>query len=304
MAIERVRIALRPTGGGGAFTTLRRTNDALTVGTETVRSDNVRSDRKRDGQKVTTLTVGGTLDFEMTAAEYDQILAAALCTTWQADTPVAGTDQIKVGTTDVQFDILKSYLDSDRHVLMTGMYVTQLQLTMNAGEKITAQATFMGEGHDDAYDPSGDTFNAPADALFFDSTSNLSSIEIDGAPISGMCITAMSLTIANGFASDQCLGSLYQKHHKGSVDITGSKAFRMSAAAFDLWKNSITNTPISSSFTMGDGSNSYVFNIGREYLSGDLPSGALDAILSVELSTTVATDASGDMISIERTLAP
>lgn len=304
MAIERVRIAIRAAGSAGNWTVLRRTNDALTVGAQTVRSDNVRDDRMRDGQKISTITVGGTLDFEMTAAEYDQILAAALCSDWVADTPAVGTDQLKVGTTDVQFDVLKSYLDSDRHVLMTGMYVSQLQLTMNAGEKITAQATFMGEGHDDAYDPAGDVFDAVSDAILFDSSSNLSSIQIDGQPVAGMCITAMSLAIANGFASDQCLGSVHQRHHKGSCDITGSKTIRMSAGAFDLWKNTLANTPISSSFTMGDGTDSYVFSIGKEYLSGDLPSGGLDSILSVELSTTAAVDAAGDMIKIERTLAP
>ncbi|MFG6139509.1 phage tail tube protein [Halomonas sp. B23F22_10] len=304
MAIERVRIAIRPKGSTDPWTTIRRTNDALTVGTETQRSDNVRSDRLRDGQKVTGLTVGGTVSFEMTTAEYDDILAAALCSTWLTDTPTAGTDELRVGTADIQHDVLKSYLDSDRHVLMSGMYVSQLQLTMSAGQKITGQATFMGESHDDEYDPSGDTFNDPADPIFFDSSNNLSSLMIDGSAISGMCITGMSLAIANGFQSDQCVGSLHQKHHKGSVDITGQKTIRMSAAALDLWKQTLTNTPISSSFTMGDGSNSYVFSLGKEYLSGDLPSGGLDQILSVQLDTTAAVDDLGSMISIERTLTP
>lgn len=299
---NQVRIAIRPTAGGN-WTTLRRTNDALTASGEATRSDNIRSDRMRDGQKIATVTVGGTVDFEMTAAEYDQILAAAMCNTWAVDTPAAGTDRLTVGIADTTFEVLKSYLDSGKHVLMKGMEVSQLQLTMSAGEKITGQVTFMGTEADYEYDPSGDTFDPAAEALFFDSSNNLSSIQIDGQPLSGMCITGMDLTISNNHSSDQCLGTQYQRHHKGSADITGTKTFRMSAAAFDLWKNTLTNTPISSSFTMGDGTNSYVFSTGKEFLSGDLPSGGLDAILSVDLSTTAAVDATGEMLLIDRTLA-
>lgn len=293
---NRVRIAIRPTGTS-PWTTLRRTGDALTASAQTVRSDNIRSDRMRDGQKVTTITVGGTLDIEFTAAEYDQILAAAMCNAW-------ATDVLTVGTDTVTFDVLKSYLDSGKHVLMSGMEVGQLQLTMNAGEKITGQVTFAGTEADPDYDPTLDTFNEPSDALLFDSSNNLSSILIDGQPLSGTCVTGMSLTINNNHSQDQCLGTLYQRQHKGSCDITGTKTIRMSAEAFDLWKNTLTSTPVSSSFTMGDGSDSYVFAIGAEYLSGDLPSGGLDAILSLELNSTVATDSTGEMLTITRSLAP
>lgn len=300
---NRVRIGMRVDGSTANWTTLRRTNDALTAGTETTRSENVRSDRMRDGQKITTITVGGTLDIEMTAAEYDALIAAAMCNSWVVDTPVAGTDQITVGTATTKFEILKSYLDEDRHVLMKGMEVSQIQLTMDAGSKITGQVTFMGTEADPEYDPSTDTFDPAADALFFDSSNNLSSLMIDGSAISGMCVTGMSLTINNNHQSDQCVGTQYQRHWKGSADITGSKTFRMSAGAFDLWKNTLTNVPISSSFTMGDGTNSYVFSTGVEYLSGDLPSGSLDSILSLELDYTVAVDSAGEMLTIERTLA-
>ncbi|WP_129141534.1 phage tail tube protein [Modicisalibacter coralii] len=301
---NRVRIAIRPDGSSSNWKTLRRTNDALTAGTNTTRSENVRSDRMRDGQKITTITVGGTLNIEMTAAEYDDLIAAAMCSTWTADTPTAGTDQITVGTTTTKFEVLKSYLDEDRHILMSGMEVGQLELNMDSGSKITGTVTFMGTQEDHEYDPSTDTFDPASDALFFDSSNNLSSVTIDGSPLSGIAITGMSMTINNNHQTDQELGTQYQTHHKGSADITTSKTVRMSASAFDLWKNTLTNTPIATSFTMGDGSNSYVFSQGREFLSGDAPSGGLDAILTFTLNGVSAVDATGEMLTIERTLAP
>jgi len=300
---NQVRIAIRPKGSTDPWTVLRRTGDALTLSANTQRSNNVRSDRLRDAQKVTGLTVGGTVDFEMTASEYDDLIAAAMCSTWEADTPSAGTDQIKVGTKTTQFDVLKSYQDSDEHVLMQDMEVASLSINMSAGERITAQVTFAGGGADYQYDPSGDTFDSVASAMFFDSSNNLSSITVDGSPLTGTCITAMSINIDNSHQQDQCIGSLYQTQHKGSANITTNKTIRMSSEAFSLWSNMITNTPVAFSFTMGDGADSYSFSAPAEYLSGDLPSGGLDAILSLDLSGALAADAAGDMLTIERTIS-
>jgi len=298
---NRVRIAYRAAGSSDNWKIIRRTNDALNAGTETVRSDEIRSDRKRGAQKITTITVGGTVDFEFSAASFDDFLAGAMCMPWDVDTPVAGTDQLRVGTIDTQFDILKSYLDEDRHVLLKECEVGQLSLTMDAGAKVTGQIDFAGTEVDDAYDPSLDTFDPAGTTIIMDSSSNLSSIMIDGAAVTGMIVTGLSLTINNNHTAGQGIGSQYQFHDKGSADITGTKTFRMSAAAFDLWKNTLTNTPISSSVTLGDGTTSYVFKAGEEYLAGDLPSGALDTILSLELNSVVATDSAGEMLVIERT---
>lgn len=301
---NRVRIAYRTAGSSDNWQVLRRTNDALTAGTETVRSDEIRADRMRSGQSVVTLTAGGTLDFEFSAKSFDDMLAAAMCTTWEDDAPAAGESQLGVGTDTVKLDILKSYLDEGKHVLLEECEVSQFSLTLDSGSKVTGQISYMGTNVDYEYDPSGDTFDDAPTTLMMNSSSNLSSIKVDGSPLSGMCITSMSLTINNNHQSDQCVGSLYQQHHKGSANITGNKTFRMSANAFDLWAQTITNVPISSSFELGDGDTTYRFITGKEYLSGDLPSGALDDILSLSLDTVAAVDDTGEMLLIERTPPP
>lgn len=300
---NQVRIAIRPDDDTGEWTVLRRTNDALSLGTETVRSNNVRSDRLRDAQKVVTQTVGGTIDFEMTASEYDDLIAAAMCNTWEADTPDVGTDQIKVGTDTTKFEVLKSFLDEDRHVQFTGMEVASLSITMNSAERITAQVTFAGSGADYEYDPSTDTFSTPSAAMFFDASNNLSEITFDGEPLTGTCITGMTLTIDNSHQTEQCIGSVFQDHYKGSANITTSKTLRMTAEAYDIWKNMLTNTPIAFDFRMGDGDSYYDFSAVKEYLSGDLPGGGVDELLSFELTGALAADDSADMLTIERTIA-
>ena len=300
---NRVRIAIRPSGSTDNFQVLNRTDDSLSPNSETERSQAIRADRKRGGQKVVTQTVGGSLSIEFTADDYDDILAAAMCNAWAEDTPTAGTDQLAVGTATTKFDVLKSFLDEDRHVLMKEMEVSQLQLTMNSGERVTGEITFAGTESDLEFDPSAETFDEPSNNLFMDSSNNISSLQIDGDPVDGMVITGMTLNINNNHQSGQGLGSQFQYHDKGSADITGSMTFRFASAAYDLWKNTITNVPVSTSFTLGDGTTDYTFKAGEQYLSGDLPNGALDSILSLELDTVVATDDSNEMLLIERQTA-
>lgn len=293
---NRVRIAYRTAGTSGAWKVLRRTNDSLTVGTDTAVSDEVRSDRLRGGQKVVTHTAGGSIDFEFSAKSFDDILAAAFMSSWTSD-------ELTVGTTTVELDILKSYLDEGRHVLLERCQVSQLSLTMDSASKITGTVELVGTSIDADYSITTDTFDDPEDELFMDSSNNLGSIKVNGSDISGMCFTSMGLTLDNSMQSESCLGSVYQSHFKGSAAVTGSITVRSSAAAFGLWENSITNTPVALEYTLGDGSNSYIVEIASGYLSGDLPSGGLDAILSFNLDFTAATTAAGDYLKITRILS-
>ncbi|MGB1951961.1 MAG: phage tail tube protein [Marinobacter sp.] len=300
---SRVRIAYREAGASTPWIIIRRTNDALTVGTETQRSDEIRSDRTRGDQKVTTITAAGTIDFEFNASNLDVFIAAALGGTWTADTPVVGTDQLKNGVTVPKFEFLKSYLDTDDHVKIGDAVVGEMQLTANAGEKVTGQISIMGSSHDDDYDPTGDTFDEPSDTVIMDSSNNLGTILIDGSAASGICFTGISFTISGGFQMSQCVGNQYQDHFAGSIDITGTLTTRLSAEGLALWRKSITSTPVSFGFTLSEGDDSYDISLPRNFLSGDLPSGGLDAILTSDLTLTSARDANGVMMQVERTLA-
>lgn len=293
---NRVRIAYRAAGSTNPWRIVRRTGDALTAGTETVRSDEIRSDRQRSGQKVVTITAGGTLDIEMAAESYDDFLAAALCTTWTADV-------LTVGTSTVRFDVIKSYLADDEHIVLKNMEVGQLSLTAESGAKITGQITFMGTEVDTDYDPSADTFTDAGTGLIFDSSNNLNGVTVDGSALVNTTFKALGLTINNNHQTDQGVGSQFQNHFKGSCDITTTSTIRMASSALDLWRSSIANTPVALAFNMADNDGySYAFELGEVYLSTEPPSGALDAILDLSADGTAAVAPSGEMISITRTV--
>lgn len=290
---NRVRIAYREAGATGPWQIIRRTGDALTAGTETVRSDEVRSDRQRSGQKVTTITAGGTLDFEMSAESFDDFLAAALCTDWNADV-------LTVGTATKRFDVLKSYLADDEHIMFSDMEVSQLSLTADSGQKITGQLTFMGRAVDADYDASGADFTDATTTIIFDASNNLNGVLVDGAPLVNTCFKALGITINNNHQTDQCVGSQFQNHFKGSCDITTTSTVRMASSSLDLWRRSIANEPIEMAFMMGANGYTYNFELGHVDLSTEPPSGALDAILDMSVDGTAAVAANGEMITITR----
>lgn len=300
---SRVRIAFRTAGSTDPWQTLRRTGDSLTVGSDVQRSEQVISDRTRGDQKTTLITAGGSLEIEFSSGTFDDFLAAVLGNTWTTDTPVVGTDQLKNGTTAPKLEFLKSYLDTDDHIKIGDAVVSEMSLNASAGQKVTGSITVMGSSHDDAYDPTGDTFTDPTDTIIMDASNNLGSITIDGSAASGLCFTELSVTISGGFQTSQCIGNLYNDHFEGSFDITGNMTLRLSAAGLTEWRKSITSTPIALGFTLSEGSDSYDVTMPRNFLSGDLPSGGLDAILTSQLALTAARDNTGTMFQVERTLA-
>lgn len=298
---NRVRISYRR-GDTGPFQVLTYTSDSFTATPEALQSNSIRHDRKSGGQKVVGLEASGTLEFEMAPGVYDDFLELALAGSWETDTPSAGNDQLSIGVSDERIQLCKSFLDLDSHVLFKDVAVQQMELTMGAGEAVTASIEMVGEQVDADFDVTSETFTEAADAIWFDSATNVSSLQIDGSPVNG-CITSLGLTVANGYEGNGCVGNLTKRQVIGQSTVTSSKTLRMTGQALDLWRGSLTNTPISSSFTMGGDGSSYTFDIGKEYLSGELPGGETSGVLSIGLEGTAAVDAEGETLVITRTTA-
>lgn len=71
------------TPGTGAFTTARFTSESLSGSPEVTESQQIRTDRLSSGQVVTSLTVGGALNFELAKeSAIDQFLSSAMLNTW------------------------------------------------------------------------------------------------------------------------------------------------------------------------------------------------------------------------------
>jgi hypothetical protein len=77
------------TPGVGNFETARFTSEALSGSPETTESAQIRVDRQSSGQVVTSLTLGGDLNFELASeAAVDLFLESAMLNNWVVDTPI------------------------------------------------------------------------------------------------------------------------------------------------------------------------------------------------------------------------
>lgn len=292
---SRVRIARRPAGSTDPWQILRTTGDALTVATETVRSDEIRDDRTRGDQKTVMINPNGTVDFEFSPANWDSIMSSVLSNPWTTDT-------LTNGVAETRWDYLKSFMDLGIHVLISDASETQLQLSATSGQKVTGQVTVMGRGHDDEYDPSGDSFAEPEDTIIMDMSNNFHTFLIDGSAPTGICVKGFDITVNGNFQSDQCAGNLYQHHEPGSFDFSGNINFRYSTASMELWRRGLRSDPVAFGFSLSADGYSYSLGLPRVFVGGELPGGSLDTILDQQLPITPARDENGVMMSITRTV--
>ncbi|WP_421921395.1 phage tail tube protein [Marinobacter salarius] len=178
MAVQnnKIRVAYRPAGSSDPWQVLRVTEDDLTTSTTTVESEEVRTDRMIDDSSTTSIDPEGSVSFEFTADTFDDMIEAAMHSTFTAGEVIIGTDQIK-------FDILKSDTQTDRHFLFENMSVSEANIEINEGALITGSFNFVGETVDLAYDPTGDTFNDTTETKVINCNKNIDNATLlfDGA---------------------------------------------------------------------------------------------------------------------------
>lgn len=265
-----IRIAYRATATGpqNNWEILRRADGGpnITINTEGA-GENVGRREETDEVRLSD-EVGGDVNFNFSAQSFDDFISAAFGNDWDG---VTG-EVIAGGLEDKSFDILVSYQQINKHVLMTGMRVNTLELNIQAEEKITGTINFVGTGYDEDYDPTGDTFNNATTTPVMSAATNGGDVLIDGASLPGTCISRYGMTLDNQYQAQYCIGRAAPgRQIIGMLDVTGNIDFAFTEDGFELWKHSITRVPVTTSFTMSDGTYTYQIETAKTYLSGDLP---------------------------------
>jgi hypothetical protein len=225
------------------------------------------------------LTVGGDVSFEFSAASFDDFIASAMCSTWQGDTPVLGSRQLKVGVVDSSYSIEKEYGDIVKFASFSGMRVGSMSMSMAYGEILTGSFTFAGAGADTGSTSlvgTGSTNPAPTTSVV-NASSDIGSVKIDGV-VTDICINSLEITLDNALRETTCIGKDSPKDQKkGTASITGTVEMHLTAESFALYEKALVNDSISLEYTISDGTNSYVFLVPNAKLSGEAPSsGGLD----------------------------
>lgn len=301
---NRIRVAYRADGTTNDWQILRRTSGGPTLTTNTENSNEVLGDRQVTDLILQSIETGGTIDVELSTETYDDWMASALCNTWTADDPIAGTDSLVIGSADVLYEVLLSYQDIDRHIQFSGVRASQMTFNFEAAATVTGSLDLAGTSYDDSYDPTTDTFLDANDNRVLRGA-DVGTVEIDDVAQTGVCIPGFSLTVNNNYTAGYCLGSVTPgKQSKGTAEVTGTITISNTAATFDQWKDLIAQTPIKVEFPFSDGTNSYKITMWRLKAAGDPPAPGANEIVNWEWNYTATRDSvTGESLRIERTIA-
>lgn len=187
-----------------AFKPFRHTGTTLGLSKDTLQSEELRSDRQiacfRHGNK----QVGGDVSSELSFTDFDDLLQAVLCGTWQTGTPVAGTDRLRVGTTRRSFTIERNFADIAQRLRYTGCEFNSFNLSVAPNQIVTATWGIIGKDQDSNNGAiAGATYAATQGGCPFDSFSG--SVTEGGSAIG--IITAIDLTLENGIEPSFVVGS-------------------------------------------------------------------------------------------------
>jgi hypothetical protein len=136
--------------------------------------------------------------------DFDDLLEAVLCGTWETGTPAAGTDQLRVGITRRSFTIERNFADITTRLRYTGCEFNTFSLSVTPNAIVTATFGVIGADQDSNNTMIvGATYPSTQGGCPFDSFSG--SITEGGSPIG--IVTSIELSLENGIEPSFVVGS-------------------------------------------------------------------------------------------------
>ena len=170
------------------FKSVRYTGESVAFNRRSVTSNEIRDDRMTSDLVAVGADVGGDINIELSYESFDDIIAAALCSSWSA--PVGGVSTMKNGVERKSFTLQKHFQDLAIPIFQSfsGCRIGGLTLDFQTAQILTGKFSVMGctalnsttqfAGASVTYPGDG---NTPMNAV-----TNLSQIEKDGGRISGI----------------------------------------------------------------------------------------------------------------------
>lgn len=254
------------------FKAVRHTGTTLALSKNTMQSEEIRNDRQISDFRHGAFQVGGDISLELSYGSFDDLLEAVLCGTWDVDAPIAGTDQLKVGTTRRYFSIERLFEDiltADKpYHRFTACEFSSLSLSISADTMITGSLSVVGSGMaTDTVIITGATYGAATTTSPLDSFTG--SLNEGGSAIA--VITEISLTLENSLDPRFVVGSnesIQPSIGRSNVSGTITAFFENS----DLLDKFINETESNIDFTLPDAAgNEYKFILPRIKYNGGQP---------------------------------
>lgn len=305
---NQYRLAVRAAGSTDAWQVLRRTDGGPGITTNMTNPNEVDSSGQDSSMLLTSITAGGTVSIAFSAKTYDLIIQNVMGSDWEIDGTDPTLSTIIIGQDRPKLEFLVTYQDvgaSGRSYMIKDANVSQLQLSISAGQTLTGSFGIVGEDYDADYDPSGDTFTDETTTKPLNCAQDINEISIDGETLINVCVNTMDVTINRNYQEDPCVGHLVAHQFRGTATVTGNISLALTEETFGLLQQSINEQEFTVKLDMTDGAagNNYVFEMFRCKLGVEMPSGGRDAVLRPAVTYTALKDpAIGSSIQISRTL--
>lgn len=249
-----------PTNSTG-WKTLRFRGENLKPTYTGKQSEEIRADRNRGNVSTVAASVGGTVDVELSATSYDDVFEAVLGGTWSSNV-------LKVGTVKRSFSVQKAFNDlatGNKFDVYSGMRFGQFDLSLPYGDLSSGQITMAGSGVvDNAAGLVGTgTVAAATTTRVLSATSDITSVQVNSVE-SALAFKSVSLKLGAQLREKDAIKYLYafdQGYGSAMIELNAECYFD-SRTLEDLVRS---GAAFQMSFTISDGTNSYIFNLPRAY---------------------------------------
>lgn len=240
-----------------ALRQLRHKSTTLALTKSTMQSEELRGDRQIADLRHGTIQVGGDVQGELSYGAYDDLFAAALGNTWNANV-------LNAGTARNSFSLERTFADIGQYIRYTGCEINGLHFDVQPSA--IAHVTFDVIGQASATD----TASIP-DATYVTAPTNRPMDALSGTIKEGgqvlAVITELKLDLVNGIEPRFVIGSNKTLRPSiGRSNLTGTVTAYFQDAS--LLGKFINETESSLELTLSDGTNSYVIWLPRIKYTG------------------------------------
>lgn len=166
---------------------LRHTSCGLVLSRDSFVSNEKRQDRQITDVRTGTNRIAGSVGFELSLMNFDDLLEGCLAGTWEED-------ELKCGVTERSFTFERGFHDIGEYTRYTGCYLNRLSLSVQPNAMVTGSFEIIGMDAENATAPLSASIIAPRATRQFDSYTGV--LQEGEEEIS--IITGIDLTLDNG----------------------------------------------------------------------------------------------------------
>lgn len=172
-----------------AMRRLRHTSCALNLSRDSFTSEEKRQDRQISDVRTGTDKVSGSVGFELSFGEYDDLLEGCFAGQWV-------NDELKTGTRSLSYTVEREFADIGQFIRYRGCYVNKFSLSIKPNAMLTGSFELVGLA--------GETAEAPLSLAPLPSLANapydsyLGELTEDGLPIA--VVTGLDISLDNGIS--------------------------------------------------------------------------------------------------------